>query len=343
MLNGTQHMASDYSLDHLAAFDEYDAALALERGPSPPRRDDNACRNCGATTRVYSTNGHAGAAVCDQCGAVLDEFVLFERMYGTRLTTRHSNYRRLHHAHERMSQLMLAETKIPAAHMLAIAERVQEMQLVYLDKSAVRAVLRSLKLQIYIERWLQIIQCLTDARPPRPGPQMLMQVDAIFEEMQAPFEKTKPHQRSNFLNYNYTFTRIFQKLGCNEFSCFFPLVKSKSKLQALDAMWYRICEVLDWPKEPLKPVPEFSVRIDASFLAERVTCLRRAPLETAESTTARERMERRVLNRHQVRSSWKRHKPQVRSETSAPRVRALAKRRLPRPKPASRTQSRRRV
>jgi hypothetical protein len=47
------------------------------------------------------------------------------------------------------------------------------------------------------------------------------------------------------------FVRIFQLLGCPKFGCFFPLVKSKAKLEALDAMWYGICDNLRWPKEPI--------------------------------------------------------------------------------------------
>jgi hypothetical protein len=53
-------------------------------------------------------------------------------------------------------------------------------------------------MQRYIERWLQIVQRLANAAPPRPGPQLLIQVDAVFQELQAPFEATKPEGRRNF-------------------------------------------------------------------------------------------------------------------------------------------------
>jgi hypothetical protein len=55
-------------------------------------------------------------------------------------------------------------------------------------------------MQRYIERWLQIVQRLANASPSRPGPQLLMQVDAVFKETQAPFEATKPEGRCNSLN-----------------------------------------------------------------------------------------------------------------------------------------------
>eukprot|EP00962_Isochrysis_galbana_P044500 scaffold17291_cov127-Isochrysis_galbana.AAC.4 len=95
---------ADYSLDDLAAFREYDDALALEGDglpPSPEHRNNRECRNCGGCEIVYSNanagSGHAGAAVCSACGAVLDDIVIFERMRGCVLSRRHSNYRRIHH------------------------------------------------------------------------------------------------------------------------------------------------------------------------------------------------------------------------------------------------------
>jgi hypothetical protein len=138
--------------------------------------------------------------VCADCGLVLDDLVIFERMRGAVLPTRHSNYRRIHHAHERISQLLIQETPIPAADLVAIGECILEKQLKTLNKASVRGVLRSLSMQRYIERWLQIVQRLADAAPPRPGPQLLIQVDAVFQELQAPFEAMKPEGRKNFLS-----------------------------------------------------------------------------------------------------------------------------------------------
>ena len=45
---------------------------------------------------------------------------------------------------------------------------------------------------------------------------------------------TKSSSRRNFLNYNYVFCRLFQKMGCTKFCMFFPLIRSKVKLRALD-------------------------------------------------------------------------------------------------------------
>lgn len=42
---------------------------------------------------------------------------------------------------------------------------------------------------------------------------------------------------------------------------FFPLIKSKSKLAALDAVWKQICAELHWQYEPLKTASEFCLQL----------------------------------------------------------------------------------
>jgi len=338
MGSDARDMAADYSLDDLAAFREYDDALALgDDGlpPPPPKPEGRACGNCGGRDVVYSTagSGHSGAAVCPDCGAVLDHIVIFERMHGCVLSTRHSNYRRIHHAHERISQLLIQETPIPLADLVAICEGLLQRNVRTLNKASVRGVLRSLSMQRYIERWLQIVQRLADAAPPRPGPQLLIQVDSIFQELQAPFEAIKPKGRSNFPNYNYIFCRIFQHLGCSEFGCFFPLVKSKAKLEALNAMWFAMCDNLRWPKEPLQAVPEFAIAVDRAALEARLTSLRLAPEETAARKGGPTKTALREWNRYSSQERQRHRKQQARSSLAAPLAPPPAKRRrLPRPR-----------
>ena len=139
-----------------------------------------------------------------------------------------SNYKRIHHWHERISQLLLAETAIPADEFGRIAQRLLDGTYAVLNKDSIRAVLRSLNMQLFIEKWLQIIQRLTGIEPPKPGPVLMERLDNMFTDLQMPFSHFKRNGRKNFLNYNYVFCRLFQRLGCPQFSMFFPLIKSKT-------------------------------------------------------------------------------------------------------------------
>ena len=133
-----------------------------------------------------------------------------------------TKYKRIHHWHERISQLQLHESFIPNDQMLQIATVLCDGSHKVINKDVIREVLRSLKMQQYIEKWLQIIQRITKVSPPKPGPQLIHQLDALFLELQKPFEACELQNRKNFLNYNYVFCRLFQKLNCTQFCMFFP-------------------------------------------------------------------------------------------------------------------------
>ena len=320
------------------AFADMETALQLERGDAPaPPRVNSVCPNCDNGILIYSgSGGHPGSAVCGSCGCVLDGLVLYGQMYGIRLTTRHSNYKRIHHFHERISQLLLLETQIPSRDMLAIAECFKESGYTTLNKATVRAVLRSLKKQTWIERWLQIVHRLSGFTPPPPGPQLVQALDSLFVEIQDPFEKHKPAGRTNMLNYNYVFHRLLQKLGCVAYCKFFPIIKSKSKLEALDGIWAEMCSTLNWRVEPLKPVPEFSVQVSASQLESRLTCLRLAGEECPVSKAVPVSRGPRAWDLYQRQLVSKKRRQQVRSMPNELRARALGKmRRLPRPRKAA--------
>ena len=49
-----------------------------------------------------------------------------------------------------------------------------------------RRPLRSLNLQVYIEKWLQIIERCTGIVPPCPGPVILERLDQQFIELEKP-------------------------------------------------------------------------------------------------------------------------------------------------------------
>lgn len=251
------HSQSDVDL----AFADLEHYLSTER-PSPPRSGGN-CVSCGGISLNYSSSdsSHPGSLVCSVCGAVQSSLVIYEYMYGRDVTRRFSNYKRIHHWHERISQLLILESQIPDHHMLQIAEKLCDGTHTILCKDSIRKVLRSLNMQTYIEKWLQVIQRLTGISPPLPGPALLIQLDNMFMDLQRPFDQHVREGRKNFLNYNYVFCRLFQLVGCTKFCMFFPLIKSKMKLRVLDEMWGAMAKSLNWKCLPLVRVTPFAVHL----------------------------------------------------------------------------------
>ena len=281
-------------------FDDLDHLLSRER-PSTPEFH-NSCVSCRGDKLHYSGSGssHPGSLVCDTCGVVQPGCVYWETMYGNDCPRKTSNYKRIHHWHERISQLLLMESQIPHEHMLQIAQKLCDGTHTVIDKDAVRQVLRSLKMQIYIEKWLQIIFRITRIAPPIPGSLLVQSLDSMFQDLQEPFNCFKEKGRKNFLNYNYVFCRLFQKLDCTQFCMFFPLIKSKQKLKHLDEMWNQMMTAVGWEIKPLVQVAPFAVRLERpDTLLDRLENEYVPPVLVA-PTLGPLRMVFRTLGRHSV-------------------------------------------
>lgn len=255
-----------YTEDDIAAlFLEMHGALDLENQQKRAQRNVYRCVACDST--ALQTISPAAPPVCEACGAE-QPGVWFGDNAAEPCNISKTNYKRIHHWHERISQLLLQESAIPDDKFAQIALCVASSKLDVLNKDTVRKVLRSLKMQTYIEKWLQIIYRLTRVAPPTPSTGILKRLDDLFSELQVPFEVCKAAGRKNFLNYNYVFCRLFQHLECAKFAMFFPLIKSRQKLRILDETWKSMTAYLHWPFKPLQPVPVFAIRLTASDLTQ---------------------------------------------------------------------------
>ena len=182
--------------------------LAVGECPSPiaRRKDPKVCVYCGGREYVYNgaVDGDRGSRICVECGAVADEPIFWETRYGRSVPLKGSNYKRIHHWHERISQFMLQETSIPPDRMLEIGRRLLDGSHSSINKDSIRAVLRSLNYQTYIEKWMQIAFAVLGLPPPYFSQQLIWRMDEVFQSLQEPFTAAKPDGRTNFLNYNYT-------------------------------------------------------------------------------------------------------------------------------------------
>lgn len=252
-------MATTYTQDDIdRAFADLDSILATER--PVPHQPTGVCVQCGHTDLVRAS-AFDGETVCDACG-IIQPGINLPPEYFFPLPRKYSNYKRIHHWHERISQLLLLESAIPDNEFRLIASKLCDGTYPVLNKDCIRAVLRSLNMQLYIEKWLQIIHRITGIMPPMPGPLLVRQLDALFLELQEPFKHYKAQGRKNFLNYNYVFCRLFQKMGCPQFCMFFPLIKSRQKLRALDDMWANMTASINWEPSTLQVVAPFAVKLE---------------------------------------------------------------------------------
>ena len=55
-----------------------------------------------------------------------------------------------------------------------------------------------------------------------------------------------PSDRKNFLSYSYVLHKFCELLELDELLSYFPLLKSREKLQQQDNIWEKICSSLKW-------------------------------------------------------------------------------------------------
>ena len=72
----------------------------------------------------------------------------------------------------------------------------------------------------------------------------------MFRMIQSPFEKHCPRDRTIFLSHSYILHKFFQLLRLDEFTKYFPLLKSREKLKVHDSIWEKICDELTWKYYP---------------------------------------------------------------------------------------------
>ena len=128
-----------------AAFADLDALLEKRQTGDDGRV---ACPGCGGTHFERCANPGMGVqfySCCVDCGAVqATNFGCSDAELRPRRPF--SNYKRIHHWHERISQLMLCESRIPDEAMLQIAERLCDGSHAFINKDVIRGVLRSLNM-----------------------------------------------------------------------------------------------------------------------------------------------------------------------------------------------------
>ena len=76
------------------------------------------------------------------------------------------------------------------------------------------------------------------------------QLRMMFKEIQTPFMIHCPDNRKNFLSYSYVLHKFCELLELDDLLSYFPLLKSREKLQQQDNIWEKICQSLKWQYIP---------------------------------------------------------------------------------------------
>lgn len=166
------------------------------------------------------------------------------------------NYKRMNHLNEILSQMQAKEsTLIPKSVYSRILTEIEKSKrlvnnLELLNPEIMRKILKNLELHNYYEHIQYIINKINKIPPPRFKREDEDKIRSMFREIQEPYEKCKPTNRKNFLNYFYVIHKFCELLELDDFLPYLPLLKNQDKLQLQDKIWKKICNILKWQYIP---------------------------------------------------------------------------------------------
>ncbi len=207
------------------------------------------CKDCNVNRIIDKKQA---VAICNSCGTIVsyqDSELCAEFSDEIEVLCPFS-YRRINHFKEWISMLLARESSSPPDDVIdKLLEELRKNRIFDKDKithERIREYLRKLGLNKMYEHIPLIIHKICGTTPPKISRELENKLIKMFEEIQVPFEKHKPPQRSNFLSYSYTIYKFCQILKQDHLLKNLCLLKSREKLHIQEQIFKLICDDLGW-------------------------------------------------------------------------------------------------
>lgn len=157
-------------------------------------------------------------------------------------------YKKINHFKEILAQFQGKETtQIPDDVINQIHQQIKKERIgiELLTHHKTKEILKKLGFNKYYEH-IAFIKNKLGIKPPVFSPELEDTLCNLFMEIQAPYAKTCPDYRVNFLNYYYVLFKFCELLEENQFLHDIPLLKDREKLIEQDETWKKMCVELNW-------------------------------------------------------------------------------------------------
>lgn len=208
-------------------------------------KHDLVCKYCDIVLDIDN-----GYSVCQKCGYCIKTLETasdpsFKEMqdyvYKPQFT-----YQKESHLDDWIRRFQAKENRIIEQFVLdkiileAKKQRISDLNTLTEDK--VKKFLKNLNLNDYYDNVIAIINRINGRPPFTLTTEIENKIKIMFRQIQEPFNMYKPPTRKNFLSYSYILHQFFKILGLNEFTKYFPLLKSTDKLRQQDEIFKKIVE-----------------------------------------------------------------------------------------------------
>ena len=159
-------------------------------------------------------------------------------------------YKRINHFNEWLAQFQAKEsTEIPEDVFQQIVEELQKERISdpsQIKHAKILEILKKLKCTNYYKHVPYILNRINGKHAPIMSREIEEKLRFMFKEIQSPFIKHCPKNRSNFLSYSYVLYKFCELLELDDYLKCFPLLKNRDKLYNQDKIWQAICQDLRW-------------------------------------------------------------------------------------------------
>jgi hypothetical protein len=208
------------------------------------------CENCGKKNMIYKLS--ESEIFCNDCGYT-QQILMNNDKISYRETPREISYfayKRINHFNEWLAQFQAKETtEIPNnvyTDVLVELQKNKHIKISQITNKQIREILKKLKYNKYYEHIPNIINVISGNNAPTLMSEHEELLRNMFKEIQMPFMKHCPQERKNFLSYSYVLHKFCELLELDHLLKYFPLLKSREKLQQQDKIWKNICLELQW-------------------------------------------------------------------------------------------------
>lgn len=195
---------------------------------------------------------HDGVVVCNKCG-VQHPFITDNEKPSYKEPPKEVcfyAYQRINHFREILAQFQAKETtQIPTEVLENIKFQIKKerINLSELSYQRTKNILKNLRYNKYYEH-IAYIKNKLGISPPIMSQELEKTLCNLFSEIQNPYSKYCPNERTNFLNYYYTVFKLCELLDQKEY---LPLLKQamigdRIKRIEQDDIWKKICDEMDW-------------------------------------------------------------------------------------------------
>lgn len=229
--------------------------FVLEFGSRPPnlisrRINLFCCSQCLSTDHtVFDTR--VDLLVCQNCGSTSipssrDDYKRWTRKLYRPRTYSDSFYKREVHFRNWLMRLQGKERRrVPGAVIDSIKACMKADNIRQTNYWVIRALLKRLKLTKYYANANQIGNTIRGHPAFSLSVRHEKELIVLFLSLREVYEQITD-QRVNMLHYPYVIRKLCEHKGWTRMASAIPLLKSTSRIQALDVLWKRICEIKHW-------------------------------------------------------------------------------------------------